>query len=265
MFKFRFGGQGGSSPTQPPSIETVRRRARHRLLGASLLVLAGVIGFPLLFESQPRPVQTNFEIEIPSRKTAQPLAAAGNAAPATGARVEGLDEKEEIVTPAPVAQQPMPAQQGDAAPAQPFVKPWEKQPAVSGPTDKPAADKPVAAVKTEKKPEPKPAAKPPGDAARALALLEGRAPQQGESASDDKSVAKSRHIVQVGAFVDPVLAREARMKLERAGLSTYTHVADTPDGKRTRVRLGPFSSRAEAQKAADKARALGLSVSILTL
>jgi len=48
-------------------------------------------------------------------------------------------------------------------------------------------------------------------------------------------------------------------------LVTYTHVAQTPDGPRTRVRLGPFASRAEAERAAERVRQLGLSASILTL
>ena len=33
----------------PESVEAMRTRARHRLIGASVLVVLGVIGFPLLF------------------------------------------------------------------------------------------------------------------------------------------------------------------------------------------------------------------------
>lgn len=139
-------------------------------------------------------------------------------------------------------------------PAEP--KPVETRPAETRKVDKPAERKPA---------EPKAVAKAPDDAARALALLEGRPQQQDKPASDDKSAAKGRHVVQVGAFVDPALAQEARMKLERAGLTTYTQIGNTPDGPRTRVRLGPFATRAEADKAAAKARAQGLSAAILTL
>ncbi|MFZ2295867.1 MAG: SPOR domain-containing protein, partial [Polaromonas sp.] len=60
-------------------------------------------------------------------------------------------------------------------------------------------------------------------------------------------------------------AQEARLKLGKAGLKTYTQVAETKDGKRTRVRVGPFASKAEAESAAGKIRALGLSAAILTL
>ena len=54
-----------ASPAE--SIEVMRRRARHRLIGAVVLVLAGVIGFPLLFDTQPRPVAVDIPIEIPDR------------------------------------------------------------------------------------------------------------------------------------------------------------------------------------------------------
>ena len=72
-------------------------------------------------------------------------------------------------------------------------------------------------------------------------------------------------MVQVGAFADPAKAQAARRKLEAAGLKTYTHVADTKEGKRTRVRLGPFDSREEADKAAAKVKGLDLPAAILIL
>jgi DedD protein len=56
-----------------------------------------------------------------------------------------------------------------------------------------------------------------------------------------------------------------RQKLERAGLKTYTQVAETKDGKRIRVRVGPFATKAEAEQAASKIKTLDLPASILTL
>jgi len=81
------------------------------------------------------------------------------------------------------------------------------------------------------------------------------------AASDDNG----RFVVQVGAFADADKAREVRQKLEKAGLKTYVNVAKTADGERTRVRVGPFGSRAEADKAAERVKALSLSAAILTL
>ena len=71
--------------------------------------------------------------------------------------------------------------------------------------------------------------------------------------------------MQVGAFADVTKAREARQKVERAGLKTYTQVVETKDGKRIRVRVGPLANRAEAEKAAARIRAVDLPASILTL
>ncbi len=140
-----------------------------------------------------------------------------------------------------------------------------------------AAIKTEAASKPEPKPEPKPERKPEpkpepttartDDGAKARALLEGRSPEAppATSAATTVAAAGERFIVQVGAFADPDKARETRLKVEKAGLKTYTHVAETKDGPRTRVRVGPFASRAEADKAADRIKALDLPANILSL
>ena len=45
LFKFRTGGDDHASPSpQPESVEALRKRAMHRLIGAVVLVVAGVIG-----------------------------------------------------------------------------------------------------------------------------------------------------------------------------------------------------------------------------
>ena len=74
-----------------------------------------------------------------------------------------------------------------------------------------------------------------------------------------------RYVVQVGAFSDVVKAREARIKLESAGLKTYTQVVTPKEGKRIRVRVGPFENKAEADKAAAKIKKLDLPAAILEL
>ena len=99
------------------------------------------------------------------------------------------------------------------------------------------------------------ASAPKADADRAKALLEGKDPQAGDG----------RFVVQVGAFADAAKAASVRQKLEKAGLKTYTHVAETKEGKRIRVRLGPYGTKAEADKAAAKAKGLDLQASVLTL
>ena len=61
------------------------------------------------------------------------------------------------------------------------------------------------------------------------------------------------------------VARETRAKVEKLGLRTYTQAADTDGGKRIRVRLGPFSTRDEADQAAAKVKAAGLPAAVLVL
>ena len=149
--------------------------------------------------------------------------------------------------------------------AQVEAKPEARTEPKPAPRPEPKAE-PKPEPKVEHKPEPKPDAKParPDDAARARALLEGRG-QQPAQAAGAAAADQGRFIVQVGAFADADKVREVREKLERSGLKTYTQVVDTKDGKRTRVRLGPFDSRAEADKAVGRVKSAGLSASVLAL
>ena len=69
FFNFRRGGSNAASnagpAAQPESVEVMRKRAKHRLIGSAVLVLIGVVGFPLLFDTQPRPIPVDIPIEIP--------------------------------------------------------------------------------------------------------------------------------------------------------------------------------------------------------
>lgn len=270
FFKFRARGQKGEEQARSPAetIDDMRRRARHRLIGATVLVLVGVLGFPLLFDTQPRPVQVDIPIEIPDRDKARPPGAGGKigaadhapavAAAGAAATVQAdasLSAKEEVVP----EKAPRPAEVKEERPAAPV------QAAAEHKVERKAEAK-VVEAKVEPKPEPKPEPKverkpetkaPAVDeAAKARALLEGR-----PAVADGQE----RFILQVGAFADAEKARETRVRLERAGLKTYTQVVDTKDGKRIRVRVGPYTQRAEADKAAAQIKSLSLPVSVLTL
>lgn len=264
FFKFRKGGDEHATPAPAPeSVEAMRTRARHRLIGASVLVLLGVIGFPLLFDSQPRPILVDIPIEIPDKNTVKPLATTSQTKPATDVVVESDAGKELVAIPAkPPAVTESRASDGNvssgaaAVPAKPIAKPETK------PVDKPV-EKPT------EKPADKPADKPPvrtDDGAKARALLEGRdMSQKPASAPIAAATAAGRFVVQVGAFSEASKAHEARVKLEKAGMKTYTQVVQPKEGKRTRVRVGPFESKADADKAADKIRKLDLPASVLEL
>lgn len=74
-----------------------------------------------------------------------------------------------------------------------------------------------------------------------------------------------RLVVQVGAYTDADKLREARLKVEKLGMKTYTQVVEVEGARRTRVRVGPFATRAEADKAAARIKAVGLPAAILSL
>jgi DedD protein len=89
--------------------------------------------------------------------------------------------------------------------------------------------------------------------------------RQAAAAAVKPAEAAARYVVQVGAFADKKSAQDARERLERKGLKTYAQVAQTKEGERIRVRLGPFTAKAEADKAAATAQSVGLAGKVLTL
>jgi DedD protein len=103
------------------------------------------------------------------------------------------------------------------------------------------------AEKVAEKPADKPADKPAATAAAPATADDGR------------------FVVQIGAFAEVESAREARMKVERMGLKTYTQVIESSSGRRIRVRVGPYPNKAEAEKAANKIKSGGLQAAILLL
>ncbi|MBV8468809.1 MAG: SPOR domain-containing protein [Pelomonas sp.] len=265
-------------------VQQLRLRARRRLMGAAVLVILGVIGFPLVFETQPRPIPVDLPVEIPRKEGAAPLTVP--TAPETPAAVVAP-------TVAPVAASVVAASQsagaepkstqgqgiitedrdGNPVPASPARTAADAN-ATNAPRKKAdtvvAASKPAPAASklaqkvsdkaTDKASEKSTAKASPNaaESARVQAMLEGKPAAQ-------SAAANGRVIVQVGAFAENKSAQEVRVKIEHLGLKTYTQAVETADGRRIRVRVGPFASRDEADKAATKLRAAGLTAAVLTL
>lgn len=208
-----------SKSASADTVQQARTKARQRLIGAVVLLLAGVIGFPLVFETQPRPIPVDVTIEIPRKDTAAPLPApAPRATPAASSVVTSVASANasaarsvEAAAPASVAAAARPA--------------------------------PVAAASAPAEPAP----------ATNTAIAPATESEVG------------RFVVQVGAFADAAAVQAIRGRAERLGLKTYTQVAETVAGDRTRVRIGPFDTREAAEQAAAKAKAGGLSAVVLVL
>jgi DedD protein len=248
---------GGPRAAEPETdIGAARTRARRRLTGAAVLVLIGVIGFPLVFETQPRPIPVDIPIEIPRKDGAPALAmpAPRPAATRASAAATVAAPREEVVTEtradagrevSPAASVPAVRSAAASAPA--------VRAAASAPAARAAASMPAAV--------PRAAASAPARAAAAPAS----APRAAAATTDEATDAAGRFVVQVGAFADAAAARETRGKVEKLGLKTYTQVVETSSGSRIRVRAGPFASREEADKALAKAKAAGMTAVVLTL
>lgn len=247
-------------------VEAARSKARQRLLGALVLLAVAVIGFPLLFETQPRPLPLDTPIEIlrsernpavklqvPAPEKIKPVtlpppdagiegapaAAASSAAQAPMAGAASAPALKVVPKPAPKPESAVVALVTSSA--QPAAVPSVSPTASTAAAARPVVPPPVAHATV---PTAQPAATPP-------------------SAS---SVAKTgRFVVQAGAYTDPGSLRDARQKVEKLGLKTYTQVIESDAGKRTRVRVGPFETRQEAEAVAARVKAAGLQVSVLTL
>ena len=140
----------------------------------------------------------------------------------------------------------------------------EKAPEKALKTTKKAADK--ASAKLRKKAALAPAANPakpiaaaaPAAAEKALVPLvkvparaasDGPLPMVGTAAG---------HYLNAGTFAEVGNARRAQAKLLNAGLPAFRQTVASPKGEMIRVRVGPYNSAAEAQKAAQQIRRMGL-------
>ncbi|MFZ6772461.1 SPOR domain-containing protein [Undibacterium sp. SXout7W] len=230
-----------------------------------------------IIEPAPEPTRKPTFSEIPANqpKTAAPVK---NVDPLT---VVNLQEK-----------QPKPEQKSDS---KPVIKPEAKtekadskselkvESKTESKTDikheakqdsKPAkpVEKDTAAVKSEHKSEAKSESRPEpakpakavtsdDDAARALAILEGKAPPKPLVAKPENTE-KSSYIVQAGAFSTQSKVDEIQSKLNAANIRSYTQKIVTSSGEITRIRIGPFASKEEAEKMRAKLSKLGMNASL---
>jgi DedD protein len=292
-----------------PQADTVRTRARRRLIGAVALLLAGVVGFPLLFETQPRPISGELPMDLARRDTAlasssgaaankanKPLPvttvpddAGTEMAPAAGATSASATV---VATPAVAASAAAPSALPKAAAATAVIAATGAAAAVvpalvkdakpdAKPEPKPQAKPEAATVpKFEVKPPPKPVTPTAPVLAKAPTLTPTPAattpPKPAAQPSNKPTTtppaatrtgteAAGRFVVQIAAYSALAPLREARAKVTKLGLNTYTQVVETDAGPRTRLRVGPFSSRAQADAAAAKLKQAGMPANILAL
>jgi DedD protein len=279
----------GGGATRRPGIDPMlpeKKRARRRLVGAIALALAAAVGLPMLLDSEPKPLAGDIAIQIPAKDKAAPLPVP--AADKTVSAADSVDKDEEVVDAPPpastakapaavaaakpesvTAQPPAVTPKAEAKPVAPKPEPKaERKPEpkadtkpehkdTTKPEHKEAKTDTRLAEKVKPKPEDKPV-KPHDDAARAMAILEGKPAEKDKEKDKPAEAASQRFVLQVAAMSSAEKAAEVQARLREAGISSYTQKTTTPSGELIRVRVGPLS-REEAEKVRAKLGRLGMS------
>jgi DedD protein len=236
-----------------------KRRARRRLIGATALVLAAIIGLPMIFDSEPKPFSDEIAIQIPARD-----------APATRQSAPSLPPLELSPPTNRVVEKPS----APIAPAAPVAVPKIDTPA---PVVKNNVAEPVQAEKEVKKE----VAPKESSIEKAKEIAKEKTSDKPKDKSKDKASNKTdsakqsdskntksnrdlpiRYVLQVAAVENKAKADDMQEKLKKAGIKSYTQKISTNSGDRIRIRVGPFVNKEEAEKMRTRLRKLGLNGSL---
>ena len=212
-----------------------KQRARRRLIGATALVLAAIIGLPMIFDADPnKPLADDVETQIPDK--ASPANDSPTSQPAQPSAQQTVPHNVvEPPAPAPVPVPPKVATDLRQAP-----DPAKPEPAKPSKPNAEASDKPASDQATEHK----------------------------VVAEEDKSQAKEKprkYLLQVAAVNSKAKADDLKSRLKESGIKAYSEKVSTKDGDRFRVRVGPFASREEAEKMQARVKKLGLNGSVQSM
>lgn len=239
--------------TRPDPTAGLRVRARRRLVGAAALLLAVIVIVPAVLDPVPKPLPDAIPIEIPSEKSPftprlslppLPEAATGSVADVAPAPQVRTGE----AVPDTAARKPAAAAVPAAPEKAPEVKPSDKRAVAPQPVSPRSSDATVADTAN-------------ADARRARDLLEGRATGPSDKATDGKA----RFVLQAAAPSSETAARELAERISASGLKSFVEKFEARDGVRYRVRVGPYGTRDEAERARARLRAIGVNSNVVAL
>jgi len=211
--------------TSPDELQ-LKKRARRRLVGAAALALFAVIVLPMVMDREPRPLNQDIQVRIPSQDS-------------TGFASKLLPGKPATPMPAP---EPKPA-----AEEKPSAQ-AKAEPAPAPSTPPLAATKPTAPASVA----------PPAKPAERPAAQEKKIEPAENPAAKDAADAAGQWVVQLGAYKDAGKVRNLMSKLKGINVPAYTEKTETPQGPLTRVRAGPFPSQEAAEKARGRVKIIGV-------
>jgi DedD protein len=233
--------------------DKLKRQARRRLIGAVALTTAIVVVLPMVLDSEPKPVGQDIELRIPNKDKVGAFVPKIDL-PSASAPVATLPVSSVVAVSAPVIVIP-PVSQAAVAPA-PVVATVEATADIN-----PASSLAKTAVITpERKPD-----QAKHDTKSEHAKHDAK-PDHAKSAGaahteQGHPVPQSGFVVQIGAFANADTAHSWQKNLNQQGFKAYTEKV----GDKTRVRIGPYSTRDAANKAHHKLEAKGLHSNIVEL
>lgn len=267
-----------------------RKRLQALVLANLVLVAAAALAYLVWAPSDTKPLALEPAVTVAQATAAasRPSAAASAAAAAITAAPSPAPAPAPVPVPVPAQEPPTPALPATTAsapdPAKPTAAPATPAPKAAAPASTPArsseANRPApatlsAASTVSKTPSsapataaPKPSAKttPPAEpASRAASAAKAKTPKASASAAAPASSAPlptvgtaAGYYINVGLFADEANARKAQARLLNEGLPAFRQELNNAKGRRIRVRVGPYESRAKAEAAAASIRAMAL-------
>lgn len=203
----------------------LKRKARRRLLGAIALTILVVVLLPMVLDREPPAPSQDIELQIPNKDKVGEFIPKMVLPPLTANDAASQTASAPVIAPLL-----------DVKPVAEMVQPKiETKPAIEA--------QPKAVVEQKvRQPDVKPAVE-----AKPLAKT-GATPHTG-------------FVVQVGAFASASTAKKLQEKLHKQGYSSYTEKS----GNKIRVRVGGYSTRAEADKVRRKLEIQGMKPNVVKL
>ena len=225
-----------TSERAPDNAEQLRRRANRRLLGASVLLLIAIITVPMFLEREPPALPDNVDVRIP---------------PVEGTKFEPKFPDGKKSAEIPAITEPTGSQAGvstvQAAPAAanaPLATESSKAAAV-------AALAPVIPKVEAPKATPK--------------VAEKGAEKTATNAATEAERKPGQLVIQVIAVRDGAVAKQMHDRAKSLKFPAYTEKIDVTNGTVTRVRVGPYATKQQAESARAKLVQAGFEAKVLTL
>jgi len=222
--KFSSRGSRVSADDSVLTEDPEHQRARHRLIGAAVLVLVAIIVLPRVLDSNPKTISNDIAVTIVSSLPAV----------------------------APLQPTPPPTAEPKSEPAKPVITP--AVPAVTAPV--PVAPTTSAPVK--------PLASSPADKTMGLAageeiVVAAKSNANGPASANANPGASGKFVIQIGAFASEERANGWIAKLKEQKIPNYVLNRTGTDGtKLYALRAGPFADKESAEAAEKKIKAMGL-------